>query len=517
MATGRQLAKFEMVGLVADPAAESLPPDVWTGLRDVMFRDHPTRVKGLAEVFGTPLFPPQWLQFGYDATGQTPVWVYAGATGIAYTDGAGHFDITPADWLPPTQFNNPWSGGILNNVIFCSNQRRAWYWDGVGVMLRLPDWGDTDQVGTVRAYQYHLIAMATDDGTDLLLDEVRWSAAANPGSIPASWTPAAANEAGSTQLSSTSGAVIDGRALRGTFMVYKNTSAYSLTYVGGSVVMLARLVFSEGGMLTRNCVAGLAEFHLVLTDGDVILHDGQVARSLAEGRVRKAMFSRANGDSIRKSFVVTDENNGEVWVCMPEAGSDVPNLAWVWNRRHDSWAVRTLPEKVDYVAAGQVRLAAVEQSWEADPAAWDTDPTPWDDGAPRIDFYQLLEASSTMGAFYAVDGAFLRVGAPINALIQRTGITLGDAQRVKVIKAVWIESSGTPGTVLRVRIGATMLPGGAVVWEAAQLYTVGLSRKVDSFASGRYLAIEISSSTLTEVEPWEIVSVTFEYEVRGLY
>ena len=521
MARGRQVATIPRFGVVPDPASESLPPEVWSQLHNIVFRDHTQRVKGLAYTFGTPLFPPIWMQFGFDATGSVPVWMYAGTDGVGIFDGATHTDITPVDWLVPTELNNPFTGGSLNNVMVLNNGRRAWYWPGAGVMERLPGWSDTLQASAVRPYKFHLIAMGIVDAGVLLVDQIRWSSAANPGQVPASWTPAAANEAGSTTLSQSPGACLDGLPLRGQFMVYKSTSAYTIQYVGGSEVMFTRLLFGEVGVLSRNCIGGLSEFHLVLTDGDVILHDGQIARSLAEGRNRRTMFRQVNGDQVRRSFVAVDENAGEVWVCVPEAGAQYPSIAWIWNKRHDSWSSRSLPELSSHVAAGQVRLAAVAQSWDSDPAAWDTDPTPWDEGAPRIDFYQLAECSPVsvggVGAFYAVDGGFLNLGAPIDARVTREGIDLGDSERVKTAKALWIESRGTPGSVLLVRCGATMVASGPVAYGPEIPYVIGVDRKVDCYATGRFLAFTIRSESALEVEPWEIVSAGFEFDARGDY
>ena len=136
MARGRQIQRFQPFGIQPDIAAVIQPDDVWSLAKDIVFRERGSeRVRGLEAVYGDPEFPPVFPVFAQDSNEQ-PVWLYGADAGIGLYDGAAHSDITPIDFLTPVG-QNPWTGGLLNGVpVMCA--RRPYYWDGAGVMQRLP-------------------------------------------------------------------------------------------------------------------------------------------------------------------------------------------------------------------------------------------------------------------------------------------------------------------------------------------------------------------------------------------
>lgn len=515
MASPRQIARFAPEGVAPDQGPEVLPDEYYSRARDVYFRDGAERVAGLVSVYGTPLFPPRWLLFTPDQNG-VPGWIYATNAGIAWTEGANHIDITPTSFLGPTKAN-PYTGGLLNGVPVVSS-RRPWYWTGdqIANMDILPDWPLTLFAESVRPYKFHLIAMGiTSAGTEFD-DEVRWSAAANPGQIPGSWTPAADNEAGSAQLGQTGGKCVDGAQLRSSFVIYKETSTYLMDYVGGSQVMTVRPLFSESGILASNCVAAVASEHVVLTDGDVIRHDGQRVERIADAQVRRAIFRGIDGTNARESFVVSNYADSEVWVCVPEQGSKEPNIAFVVDIKTGRWGVRDLPELASHMAPGQVRLVPNEQSWDSDAQAWDDDTTIWDQSSGRVDFYELLEASQDSNALNAIDLSNDRNGAPVTASLEKNGISLGDLERIKTVKAVWLNVVGTRGSEITVELAATNDADESPNYSGqSKTFVVGEARKVDLFATGRFFHVRFSSAEVAA--PWRITSWSLEYRERGKF
>lgn len=514
MPSGRQIMRFAPNGLVLDVDPVVAGDDAWTLARDVVMREHTERVRGLQLLADDPIFPPEHLVFSRNAA-DAPVWLYQAVDGCALFNGTGHVDLTPGNWLTPT-IENPWTGGVLNSIPVVGS-RRFWYWDGVGVLTDLPDWPVDRFAQAMRPYKYHLIAMGISEAGTYLEDMVYWSSAAPPGQIPQEWTPAPTNEAGSSELSQTGGEVVDGAALRSSFIIYKDTSTYIMDYTGGSSVMTVRVLFPAQGLLTRNCVAELGNAHFVLTDGDVLRHDGQVQQSAIDGVNRRHLFNSISGGNFRRSFVVSNEKNNEVLVCIPEEGAEYPSLAYVYNRSRDKWGVRDLPEQPAHIAVGQVRLVDESNSWDADPEAWDDDPSPWNQGAGRVDFYDLLEAVplTGVGELQFLDGAVTRNGEPVTAMVAKEMMALGDATRVKLLKRVWLNVQGTPGTELRVRVSGCMDPECAAPYGAYLPFVVGGQQKIDAYASGRYLSIEISSDSEASVEPWRIVGFGVEVESRG--
>ncbi len=86
-----------------------------------------------------------------------------------------------------------------------------------------------------------------------------------------------------------------------------------------------------------------------------------------------------------------------------------------------------------------------------------------------------------------------------------------------MVKSVWLEAIGTPGTILQIEVAGTFNAGDSPVYEAAVAFVIGTDDKIDTFVSGRYMTLRISSPDEQVVEPWRIASFTFEYEERGNY
>ena len=516
MARGRQLARFQPYGIQPDLVAAIQPPNVWTRAVDVVFREGAAeRVRGDQQVYGVPLFPPEWSLFTRDAD-EAPVWIYAAAGGVGMFDGAVHTDITPAIYQAPVGFN-PWTGGILNSVPVLGNGL-FYYWPGVGQMLPLPGWPALQEATAIRPFKFHLVAMGLVDAGVILEDAVAWSAAAPPGQVPQEWVPTPQNEAGSAQLSQSSGQVRDGAQLRGSFVLYKDTSTYLMDYVGGSTIMAVRQLFSQSGILGRNCVAEQNGYHYVLTDGDVVRHDGQNIVSIATDWVKSTLFDTIDGSNSRNAFVVSNYADSEIWFCIPQQGFVYPNLAAVFDTVKQVWGVRELPYLPASIAAGQVRLVEADTSWNGNPQPWEDTPQPWGASSGRVDYYNLLQSVAVdVGSFQFVDGAVTRNGTPVGSVLAKEKMTFGDHELVKTVKAVWLEIAGTVGTVLQVSMSGEMNSMDSPSYGPTRDFVVGVSRKVDLYATGRYLSIQITSNAQQEVEPWRLASFSCEFEPRGLY
>ncbi|GAG28067.1 unnamed protein product, partial [marine sediment metagenome] len=237
---------------------------------------------------GNTLFKALWLlPF---QTLETFYWIYVGTDdagttgGIGLTDGTTHWDITPAVWAATPAGSI--TGGVLNGVPFINNGIDIpVFWDLVptNVMTTLPGWPAAQRCQAMRAFKYHLIAMNMTDAGGDFPDVVAWSDAANPGQIPATWIADPSNQAGSFSIAATPGGVVDGLALRDQFMVYKQHSTAIMQYIAGQFVFSNRKAFVTSGILARNCAAEMYGAHYVITDGDIIQHNGQEVKSLIDG------------------------------------------------------------------------------------------------------------------------------------------------------------------------------------------------------------------------------------------
>ena len=519
----RQLVPMEPYGVVVDLSADAVGKEFWTRSSSVVFRDHTERSKGKVEVWGATLFQPQWLLQTEIIDGIEPLWIYTSDTGqIGVVRSTPlHSDISPAILDPVTQ-NNPWTGGELNGIPVVSHPALTtplfWDRDPAGQFEPLPGWVDGEKCLAMRPYKFHLIAMGIDRGAGAgFTEEVVWSSAADPGTVPQEWLPSASNEAGSTTLGWTQGTIIDGAVLRDSFYIYKETSCYRLTYVGGAEVMLTELVLPDTGMLTRNCIAELNNRHIVLTDDDVIIHDGHIVESVADERTRNKIFNTIDPINFRNSFVVADDPEKEIWICYPEVGAVHPTIAAVYQVRRNVWGFRELTAMPSHIGTGKAEVADPNISWDGNTQTWDTDELSWDSSGVTVGAYDLIEAGFDQSRLYLTDTGDTDDGAAVLASVAKERWDVGEPGRVKFLKAVWISARGLAGSVIRVRVAGTFNPQEDPSYGPYQDFVIDSDEaaKVDVAALGKYLSIEFSSITTAPV--WQLPSFQLEIEMGGLF
>jgi hypothetical protein len=521
---------FTPNGIAPDLVPEAAPANYWTGATNMYSRDGMERAGGTSAAFGTPLFPPKWL-LNTKSTAAPSFWIYGADAGIGGTDGAGnHFDLTPAGFVANAEANC-WTGGNLNGVPVVCNGGVPYWWDGntANNFVALPGWPTNYKAKAIRPYQFHLVALNIDPALgkfngDLLL----WSTAAAPGAVPSAWTPAPANEAGSAQVSATSGELIDAAPMRGTLVIYKNTSCYTLQYVGGAAVMTLAPLFSDVGIIARNCVAEIDGLHVCLADGDIVQHDGQSVVSLADSTVRETYLRLVDKVSIRSSFVVAWTPPGEVWVCVPQQGFVQPSVALVWDMIRKRWGVRDLAEIApSHIAQGVVALdLGGGLTWATSTTTWATDARLWSYTGPNSSAFSLLAAGAEedlattwalVPGLFALDQTFDTLGEVIMAQVFRRALDFGRPDTLKMVNRVWVKAKGPRGTRLGVRLAGTLNAGEEPVYGAAAYITIGGRMDAPLFAQGRYISVSLTDASDRLLDQWKVSEVLFDYATRGQF
>jgi hypothetical protein len=265
-------------------------------------------------------------------------------------------------------------------------------------------------------------------------------------------------------------------------------------------------------MLARGCGVQTPLGHVVLTAGDVVVNTGSGAQSIANGLVRKYIFNNINSINYKRAFVSTNPQKNEVWVCFPFGDSETCNRACVWNWIDKTWAIREL-QNVTYGAAGQANITATGTTWVGDSSSWESDATTWNENEYSPAEARLLMSHATP-VISAVDTGTSDFGALIDANITRTGMHFGDPFTVKIATGIRPKFDGPFGASVNIELGASMYPDQAPVWSAAQTFTLGQSIKIDSFATGRFLAVRFSNADFSS---WRIKSFDIEYTKSGAF
>lgn len=506
-------------GLVKDVKPHLLPPEAWSAAENVRFVSNDVhKMLGMEATFGTPGTFPFFLMPVSSAT--QLFWLYLSRTKAYVYDGSTHTNVTQqtagADVNYTATKGYDWHGTIFHGLPVFTNYAdlpQAWATLATATKLApLANWPTADRARVIKAFGNHLVALGVKQGSAEYPHMVKWSVAADPGTLPASWVPLTTNDAGSTDLTDVdAGVILDGLPLRGQFFIFKENSVWRMSYIGGTFVFRFDSFLDQAGLLAAKCVAvtgdGLHQFFV--TGDDVMVHDGTNAYSVLTNKMRRALFSQIDTTNYKSSFVFCNPAFQEMWFCYPEVGAEVPTRALVFNYGDGPRSGKCSEATVDFVHAAVGSIATASVSWASDPGTlvdgvvsytWESDAVPWGTQARRK--VVLAKANETSGAksFHILDSGNTRDGVSFPATVQREGLAMMGKTRAgqpivdyssyKLVTRLWPKVKGGP---VRIRLGYATLVEGAVSWSDYVSFDPATQMWVDIIAHGRAIAVEFSS------------------------
>lgn len=497
-------------GFISDTPAHEVGPDFWTQAQNVIFRDgFASRVQGYRSAYGTALavVSPTEFMHGINAElSDTNYWLLCEADGSVWAvEGS---NATQIDAGLFGAVNNPfeYSSGLLNGVPIISNgSDEPVYWDGT-TLKNLPGWTATENANFVAVFKFHIFAMDISGPGGTFRNLVKWSAAAEPGTVPNSWTPAATNQAGSIELSDSPGPVICAYPLRDSLMFYKRSAMYQAQYVEGNNVFEFRKVQSASGALTSRSVCDVNGQHFVVSDGDVLLTDGTNRRSVGESRIKDYLFNSIDQDNYRNLFCVYNRGKDEVLIGYPENGSEFCTRALVYDVSRDSFGVRDL-NTVRHAPIGFVNDDTESNTWADRSDTW----------ANAIDVWGSASIEAARDSLVLIDGTTMRQedtgdAVAIAASLGKYSMSFGESERVKYVRRVHVRAKENYGTLL-VRVGGQMEPTGPTTWSPEVAITAP-EQIANCSALGRYISVQVRT---TGSDVWKITGIDLEGEQRGYF
>lgn len=502
-------------GVNKDLSSHELPPNAWTDALNVRFLDgNAMQYFGHREVYATPSQTPQHI-FPVSLASQ-PYWIYAtAAKQFAVTTSGGtvtHTDISHA--TARTGVVNKWTSTLLSGVpiLNAGDGKAPMYWDGnlANKFVDLTNWPANTSCKSLRAYKNFLIALNVTKSTINYPFMVKWSHPADPGTLPSSWNEAdATKDAGESDLAEGQDEIIDGLQLRDSFMIYKKSSVWRMDYTGGPFVFRFQKVLGISGVLNPNCIVEVDGFHVVLTQSDVVVHDGQTATSVLDKQTRRDFFQKIDSDGLDKCFVFKNPFFNEVLIAYPSLGSTVCDRAMVWNYVDRTVTFRELPN-VNHANYGFVSEDAAT-TW-SDPEGWASDLSLWGSGGIVPSNSRSILASSN-GKIYMMDSATTFDGVTPSAYIERRGLSFGAPEQIKLVRGVRPRIKGNNGDVIKVKVGYSDDPYADPTY-TEMTHTVGTTLKNDCLVTGRYIAIRFEAST---AYLWRLDSYDIDVETVGMY
>lgn len=491
-------------GVVKDLSKHELPIGAWTDAKNIRFLDgYASQFLGHGPAYGTPSIIPYHVLAAI--SGSTRYWLYAGAQKIYVTTFTGgvavHTNITRQSAGVDVNYTgvpNAWTSCVFSGIPILNagntvDPPQRWNLNVANRCVTLDNWPANTYCKSLRAYKYFLIALNVTDTRGNLPMMVKWSTAAEPGSLPSTWDPADATQlAGENDLAEGGDPIIDGLQLGDSFMIYKEQSVWRMTFVGGQSVMSFQKVFGVSGALNRNCIVEVDGYHFVLTGSDVIVHDGQSATQVLDKQARRALFQDMDVSAVDRAFVFKNPFLNEVFVCYASIGNSIPNKAMVWNYKDKTVSYRDIPA-MHHAGYGTVDSGS-NGVWSADNDPWDTDMTAWNGPDFTPNTTRVLMASNEQKLFL-LDSSASFDGAKPDAYLERVGLGLNADNLVKMVSGIRPRITGSVGETVLIDIGSSPDPYTAPTYTATITHTIGQTVADDCFVSGRYIAVRFRTGS----------------------
>lgn len=444
----------------------------------------------------------------YVEPNDTPFWVIAERGIITAFDGTTEYDITPAGWTPLNP-DGVWTSCVISGlaVINCSGLDPVW-WDGnpANACTVLPDWPSGGRCLAIRAHKNFLFAVGfvSESGA-----RVRWSDAAEAGVIPQEWAPSATNLAGFVDLAPLRSGCLDAVSMRDDLLIYNERSIHAATFTGTNDVFAFRKVFAETGIAATNAItSGPNDEHLFVgSSGDVFVTDGVDVKSVLDGRAQRAFYEDFQGPTIATYSAATLQREKMGIIAYPKTGDSTGTRALLFDFATGDIGFRDM-EGCYCLASGRALASVTTQNeWDADSQSWYLDRSAWNFalGAATVD--DVLVAR--------VDGVFT-LGAgelALPATLEKSGLAFGNPQARKMVSRVWPKVIGTPGDVIRFRIGGQETANGTTALGPVMEYEIGAEQALHCLVQGRFLTLLVDSDDTAE--PWRLGTIDVEYREVG--
>lgn len=526
----------------ADIDPMKLPDGAWSDLENVRFDGYVAKkVAGSRAIFGSLSIAPYTLTPHSTFDGE-PFFCYAGLTQVYTVNNNQHFDLTrQSATLSGTATNRAystdatklWTGGVFGGLLFLNNGN-----DTPQVQLtptascRLSDLANwpstvTTRCASLRAFKNYLIALDVTKGAVRFRQMVKWSASADPLTVPATWDEADTTaDAGETSLADTNGTVIDCLPLRDVNIIYKDDSIYGQQFIGGAFIFRFYNIFNNVGILAKRCVAAFEQYHCFIgNDLDIYVHDGSTIRSIGQDKWRAYLRQNIDGTNYERTFVAANPVTSEIWIFMPTGEHDYTSKVLMWNWRKDTWGVRTVAN-VSHAAAGGIRSADYVLLWSTITTTWGTESSTWAELASIPPERKLVMAApSLLDGLIETEIGTSELGAALPFTLERKKMWANplkidnnsrviDLQSVKFIRRIRFRTSGMGVNDITFNVAVTTDVNSTFTYQVTTSSPAGETMEIAVLKRGRFVSVMMES--VQDVD-FQLHAIEIEAEESGMY
>lgn len=522
------------VGQINDIPAYMLAPEAFTLAENMRYSRNAVEVlSGWQQVFGTPGVAPHFA-LPVKTPSQT-WWLYVSLTKGYVYDGTTHTNITrqtaSVDVNYTANDTANWNGIVFGGVPILNNGIDVpQYWGSYSTATKLaalPNWPAAQRAKILRGFASYLVAFNVTDTGVIYSNLVQWSNPAAPGTVPTSWAFSnPATEGGRKDLPDVnSGDILEALQLQTAMFIYKERAVWKMTYIGGQYIFQFDNFLSDVGILGPRCVCydETGTKHIVVTQDDIIIHNGNVPTSILTDKQRITLFDSMNRDTANTAFIFLNRVKQEVWFCFPESGQTQPTRALIWNFKKGVGAI-SFASGITFRNAVLGDTQGVSgELWSDGTDTWDTDTGSWS----QIFRQKIILCSPDNTKFYQLDTGITRDGATFTPTLQRedlgiigrtrTGAAVNDFKQMKMVDAIWPKLEGSN---IRVRVGFRDFVKGPLTWQPYATFNPATDMWINAIqdenvqGSGRAVSIEFSNTTGAA---WRLDGYSMNVEVLGPY
>ena len=515
------ITRIGAVGVVHDIPGYELPPEAWTGARNVRFiNDAVIRSFGIEPILGDASVAPYWLIPAF--TPADAFYVYGGIGTLYVTDGTTHDAIGT---ILGGARDSRWNGGMFGNIgIFNNGVADPQMWSPPAITTNvagLTNWPANTKAKVIRPFGRFLVAYDISEGAVNYPWRVKWGSSAPQGAVPATWDETdPTQDAREWDLAETYGKIIDAKPLGEVNFVYKEDETHSMTWIGGVNVFRFRRAFPFG-LLAQDCVIEFQKKHFVGSYDDIYVHDGFTYQGILKDKLREWYAGRMSNP--QRSYMAIAGNEAILAFC--EVGSEEPSIAIFINLESLACSVKDLPS-IPFVTSASADPTDVITTFDSVDITFDA----------MVGTFGLRSFTQGKTRFVGVwPGATNRLimleqgfdnnGVDFTAYLERTGLCVSGVDRhnnpkidptiVKKVDRVWPKARLQNGLGFRIRVGAADTPDGAITWSTYQTFNPAIApyvEFVDQDVIGPYLAIRFESSDDTL---WKLDSYDLEIQDLG--
>jgi hypothetical protein len=477
-----------------------LPPEVFTFGANYRLVNGKVQAFNISQTLATPpsnftsgMLMPVLGESGnfYLLMGKTAAYVYNGTTWTNITSAVGYAALGAGDELL-------WQNCLLGQIPIVNNaQHYPEYWSPQQTTQVLQPLnfkvGSTWQAmgyhaKVIRSHKDYLFALNLSEGATRLATTYRWSHPADTNGLPFTWDELDLSAiAGKASIGGDTGDIVDGLSLRDSFVIYCQRGIHVLDYVGGEFIWRRRLLTNNHGLLAKNCVAEALGVQYFLSAGDIMANDGNSVKSILHRKMKSKLVNSLDATYYLNSFAYTNTIAKEIWFCIPEPGSTLPTLAFIYNYIDDTMSMRKLPgihTGISYgpVLGTPVTWTTVTGTWASDMAVWSYDPT--------SQFSKTIVATDrTVSAIYSLE---LDDGATAsNTVLERMSMAV-EGQEVAITTQAIYPHIRCTGPV-EIQFGAQGSLTAPIRWKPSVSFDPNTKRKVDIRVTGTLISWRIAS------------------------